>query len=79
MPPLLSAPWNYEHVIDALEARTQVTGWQESRWLRGQLPLVLDSSLNCSIETDRCVFRLHYSREMGLQVVDQIRKGEDER
>ena len=79
LPPLLSAPWNYEHVIDALEARTQVTGWQESRWLRGQLPLVLDSSLNCSIETDRCVFRLHYSREMGLQVVDQIRKGEDER
>lgn len=78
LPPLLASPWNYEHVVDALEAQSKVPGWQESRWLRGQLPLVLDSSFGCSIETDFCLFHLRYSREMGLQLVDQVRKGEDE-
>jgi CRISPR-associated endonuclease/helicase Cas3 len=78
LPPRLSMLWNYEQVIDALEEKTSVPGWQESRWLRGQLPLVFDSEFNSSIETDSCIYRLHYSQEAGLELIDSERKGEDE-
>ena len=76
LPPVLSAPWNYECVINALETQTQVPGWQESRWLRGQLIIAFDSSLNASIETDAYIYRLHYSREAGLELIESRKKGE---
>jgi len=77
LPPRLSAPRNYGQVIDALERQTYVPGWQESRWLSGQLPLVLDARLDASVETDTYTYRLHYSREAGLELVAAEKKGED--
>lgn len=50
-----------DRVIDALEANGQ-RSWQDSRWLRGALPLVLDE--NCS--TSLGMVRLTYDRELGL-------------
>ena len=76
LPPALSAPWNYECVINALETQAQVSGWQESRWLRGQLIMAFDSSFNASIETDAYIYRLHYSREAGLELIESRKKGE---
>lgn len=78
LPPRLSAPWNYKQIIDALERQTYVPGWQESRWLSGQLPLVVDSSCNVSIETDSYTYWLHYSREAGLELIAMEEKGKDE-
>lgn len=77
LPPRLSMPCNYEQVINVLEAKTSVPSWQESRWLRGQLPLVFDSELNSSIETDSYIYRLHYSQEAGLELIESEKKGED--
>jgi CRISPR-associated endonuclease/helicase Cas3 len=77
LPPQLSMPRNYLQVIDALERKSQIPGWQESRWLRGQLPLVFDSEFNSLIETDSCIYRLHYSREAGLELIATEGKGED--
>ena len=77
LPPALSAAWNYECVIDALETQAQVPGWRESRWLRGQLIMAFDSSFNASIETDAYAYRLHYSREAGLELIESRKKGED--
>lgn len=77
LPPVLSAAWNYECVINALETQAQVPGWQESRWLRGQLIMAFDSSFNASIETDAYAYWLHYSREAGLELIESRKKGED--
>ncbi|MGI6033486.1 MAG: CRISPR-associated helicase Cas3' [Coriobacteriales bacterium] len=77
LPPRLSMPWNYEQIIDALEEKNQVPGWQESRWLRGQLPMAFDSELNSSIETDSCIYRLRYSQEAGLELIASEEKGEE--
>lgn len=76
LPPRLSSGWNCEQVIDALEAQAQVPGWQESRWLRGQLVLILDSAFGATIETASYVYRLRYSREAGLELVRRDNKGE---
>lgn len=79
LPPRLSASWVYASVIKALEMQAQIPGWQASRWLQGQLALVLDSSLGTTIETDSYVFRLRYSREAGLELIAAEKKGEDEK
>lgn len=51
-------------VIDALEANGQ-QNWQNSRWLRGAIPLVFDEE--CSLEMSNV--RLSYDRQLGLQHV----------
>lgn len=66
-----------EQVINALEIQTQVPGWQESRWLQGQLVLAFDSNLDTVIETKDAVFRMHYSRKAGLELVGTVRKKGD--
>ena len=57
----MSMSWNYTYVVEALESQNPVPGWQESRWLRGQLVMAFDSSLSASIEAGpafiSCVIR----------------------
>ncbi len=77
LPPRLSSVRSYREVIDALESQVQIPGWQESRWLQGQLVMVFDSECNSVVETSSCVYRLHYSEEAGLELVSVDRKGED--
>ena len=77
LPPSLSAKWSYESVIGALESQCSLPGWQESRWLQGQLILALDSSLSAAIETEFYAYRLRYSRKTGLELIASNRKGEN--
>lgn len=73
LPPRLSAPYISDRVIDALEDQGRSDGWQDSRWLRGELPLVLDGDLTADIELPADEdgdgaesFAIRYSREEGL-------------
>lgn len=77
LPPRLSSVWNYQEVIDVLEGQVQIPGWQESRWLQGQLVMVLDSECNSVVETGSYVYHLHYSEEAGLELASIDKKGED--
>lgn len=77
LPPALTSSFNFEQTVNALESQACVQGWQGSRWLRGQLPLVLDSSFNAEIESMGYVYRLRYSREAGLEITEKVKKGED--
>lgn len=70
LPPTLSGPWNVQRVIKALETSYHVPGWQESRWLRGQLVLVFDKSGEATIDTGSVVHRLTYSQDTGLELVE---------
>ena len=61
-----------DSVIRFLENHGGFAGWQQSRWLRGQLPLIVDESLNADIiVTPDRRFRLHYDRELGLELIDE--------
>lgn len=77
LPPRLSSVRNYQEVIDVLEGQVQIPGWQESRWLQGQLVMVLDSECNSVVETGSYVYHLHYSKEAGLELASIDKKGED--
>ena len=77
LPPKMSMSWNYSYVVEALESQNSVPGWQESRWLRGQLVMAFDSSLSASIEAGPRIYHLCYSREVGLELVEPNEKGED--
>ena len=66
-----------EQVIDALEIKSQALRWQESRWLQGQLVLAFDSNLDTVIETKDAIYRMHYSRKAGLELVGTVRKKGD--
>ena len=75
LPPMLSGPCTAERVIKALETSCHVSGWQESRWLRGQLVLVFDEGGEATIDTGIAVHRLKYSQDTGLELVE-TKKGE---
>lgn len=75
LPPTLSGPCTAERVIKALETSCHVSGWQESRWLRGQLVLVFDEGGEATIDTGIAVHRLKYSQDTGLELVE-TKKGE---
>ena len=77
LPPKMSMSRNYTYVVEALESQNLVPGWQESRWLRGQLVMAFDSSLSASIEAGPRIYHLRYSREVGLELVESNEKGED--
>lgn len=64
--------------VRALELAGTYRGWQESRWLRGALPLVLDERGHTALELEvddkkkgeiKC-FSIDYSRERGLEVTE---------
>ena len=77
LPPRLSSAWSYQGVIDALEAHVQIPGWQESRWLQGQLVMVFDSKCNAVVEAGSYIYHLHYSQEAGLELISVDKRGED--
>ncbi len=63
LPSRLCMPWRLDRVVRELEARG-VAAWQQSRWLKGQLVLVLDEQFETDLDGDR----LKYDREDGLVV-----------
>lgn len=77
LPPALSGSWNAERVIKAIETSYPMPGWQESRWLKGQLVLVFDESDEAVIDTGIVVYRLRYAQGTGLELVE-TKKGERE-
>lgn len=74
LPPRLCAPWCRDDVIRVLEMSGAFVGWQESRWLAGVLPLVVDNEGYSIIGFDGREFVLRYSCLTGLSVVDERRR-----
>lgn len=68
LPPALCAPYVVDEVINTLETRGTYRGWQESRWLRGALPLVLNDRREVVIACHERSFCLHYDRRLGLRL-----------
>lgn len=77
LPPALSGPWNAEAIVKALEMSCPIPGWQESRWLKGQLVLVFNEAGEATIDTGIAVYRLRYAQGTGLELID-TKKGEQE-
>lgn len=69
LPQSLSRPWQIHQVIGELE-RNAFPGWQQSPWLRGQLVLVLDENSQAQIAGHT----VYYSKQRGLEVIDNRRK-----
>ena len=63
LPYSLCAPWRIDGVVGGLE-QNAFTGWQQSRWLKGQLVLVLDSELRATLGG---AF-VRYDKKIGLTV-----------
>ena len=70
LPPLLTKPWRIAGIVSALESATNVSGWQESRWLKGQLPLVFDRNGVAVVDCEKERYHLGYSRELGLRLLE---------
>lgn len=75
LPPALSTPKSAGPIIRTLEVSHPVPGWQQSRWLKGQLVLVFDEAGEATIDTGIIVYRLRYARSTGLEIVE-TKKGE---
>lgn len=65
LPGIMGKPWHIDRVIRELE-RNAYPGWQQSRWLSGQLVVVLDDRLRGRVGK----WDLQYSRERGLEVAE---------
>ncbi len=63
LPAWMTRGTQLESVISSLE-RNGIESWQNSPWLRGALPMVLDASFSCTINN----IRVQYSEELGLVV-----------
>lgn len=74
LPPELASPWAAEGTIAALEESWPMPGWQESRWLKGQLVIAFDAQGNATLPCRNQVYRLHYARETGLELVSCEKK-----
>lgn len=75
LPPQLSKPRTVTGVIRAIETSFRVPGWQESRWLKGQLVLAFDVAGEATIDTGINVLCLKYSRDTGLELVEEQEEG----
>lgn len=65
LPRVLTGPWNIDRVIAELEnSPADLSGWQASPWLRGQLALVLDDQGRGCLAGHP----LHYDHDHGLVV-----------
>ncbi len=71
LPPRMCASYLAADVIDALEDMMVYRGWQESRWLRGMLPLVVNGDGEAIVRCDKRVFVVRYTRQMGLELVEE--------
>lgn len=71
LPRTLSGPWTVDRVILELERGLDVSSWQTSPWLKGQLVLALDES-----GTGRLAGRpIRYDPDMGLMVETPEKEG----
>lgn len=66
LPYQLSRPWRVDQVLDQLEQTTDLA-WQKSHLLKGLLQVTLDENF----ETEIAGFRLKYSQELGLELLDK--------
>lgn len=64
LPTTMTLGRNGDRVIEVLERAAPIEGWQQSRWLQGQLVLPLDVELRASLAG----FDVAYSHERGLTV-----------
>lgn len=72
LPRSLSNPWDIDQTITELEnAPIDLSSWQSSPWLRGQLVLVLDADGNSTL-LDR---QIHYDLSRGLTVEPRPQNG----
>lgn len=76
LPPALAAPWAAEDTIATLEKSWPMPGWQESRWLKGQLVIAFDAQGNATVSCRNQTYHLHYARESGLELVSCEKKEE---
>lgn len=60
---------NYDRVVSELESNG-IRGWQDSYWLRGVLPLVLDEDLTTKLNG----YLVRYDRNLGLLVEREVTK-----
>lgn len=64
LPSAFCHPWSYEKSIRELEGSDKhLTGFQGSRWLKGELVLLLDENLSAEL----CGYKITYSRDGGLE------------
>ena len=75
LPPSFAAPQIAEKTITALEETWPMPGWQESPWLKGQLVMAFDTQNNAELACGNQTYRLHYTRESGLELVSSEEKG----
>lgn len=68
LPPRLNQSWIAADVIDVLERSGRFDGWQESRWLRGVLPLVLDEKCEAVLSVTEKSYILRYTHDRGLEL-----------
>ncbi|MEQ4299939.1 CRISPR-associated endonuclease Cas3'' [Plantactinospora sp. B6F1] len=64
LPRAMTAADEIEEVIAELERRTDLTAWQDSPWLAGELVLDIDGDGNATVAG----FDLHYDPDEGLRV-----------
>ncbi|WP_109472932.1 CRISPR-associated helicase Cas3' [Ornithinimicrobium cavernae] len=64
LPQALTKGANWHRTVSELEATPEVAQWQESRWLGGELVLILDESLEATLNGHLVT----YSSERGLDV-----------
>lgn len=66
LPNILSAPWNIDNTIDAIESYNAkyLSDWQQQMWLKGALGIIFDENNECVLNGCNC--RLKYSTKYGL-------------
>lgn len=75
LPRVFSGPWVVDKVIEELEdSPVDISGWQRSHWLGGQLVLFLDVDGNAELNGRR----LHYDQAQGLIIVNELPDKEGE-
>ncbi|MSS46396.1 CRISPR-associated helicase Cas3' [Cutibacterium sp. WCA-380-WT-3A] len=73
LPRSVSNPWDIDQTIAELEAAPiDLSSWQTSPWLRGQLVLVLDAEGNSTLLGRP----IHYDSKRGLTVEPRLDKGD---
>jgi CRISPR-associated endonuclease/helicase Cas3 len=69
LPPAMSAPYIADDVITTLSKMNPCLGWDESRWLSGMIPLVIDEQGEALIKCGKSTFHLSYTQETGLEIL----------
>lgn len=64
LPAILCAPWTIDNTIKELEdiCKEQLSEWQKSPWLSGELFLILDEKYSANL----CGYNLFYDKSFGL-------------